>query len=218
LELISLMVAVAQIGDQLRAQAAVEPHHRPERSVAAVMATTPRRETLERPYLADHLVSQRQAMSKGIKPRGLGHLVTWAKNQWAIEVPDDLHKRGVWRDYGEAAVGASLLGAPQYSDGFRAYLEGSDHQTDALKNDPDDPERHYTKPMHRALAEIAGRDPNTDWWYHAHFLFLTALANFEWRVVGERALIPYPVQAPYATYVFGLWWDKYTVVPQANVA
>jgi hypothetical protein len=182
-----------------------------------MMGSNPR-DKLERPYALEYEASLRSSMGKGARPKGLIALVTWARARWADEVPDGFHKRGVWRDYGDAAVGASLLGAPQYSDGFRRYLEGSDWITDANPNDPDDPERRYAKPMHTALRVIAGTDVRSDHWYHAHFLFLTALASFDWQSVSARALIPFPVQRPYVTWAFTLWWDRFAEAPGGRMS
>ena len=124
-------------------------------------------------------------MSRGRMPRTLEGLPAWYAERWDAEVPDRLHRPGVWRDYGEGASGGSALGSPALSDPFRRYLEDSPSATDA--------DGWFVRPIHAALSRLARRLPLT-----AQNLFALAGAGMDWRAVAERGHWP---EEMYAVFI-----------------
>lgn len=106
----------------------------------------------DRTYTTAHETSVRIVANRP-QPKGLERLTRWFFGEWRDELPDEIHKHEEWRDYvvaGESAAGkVDGLGAPAYADDFRRYLENSPFETD--------PDGRYVRPVHAAMARMAGR-------------------------------------------------------------
>lgn len=125
------------------------------------------RRALESPYQREHEASVETVFAKAPEPKGLPALIGWFREQCANELPETLHKAGVWRDYGPDAAGGSVLGAPAPSDPFRRFLENSPSETDA--------DGFYVRPLRAALSRMSRRWPLT-----ARHLFRLALVQGDW--------------------------------------
>ena len=93
-----------------------------------------------------------RALSRG-EPRTLPELVAWFREALDSETPMTLHKGEVWRDYGQHASGGSLLGTPAWSEPFRRFIAGSEHETDV--------EGYFIRPLRAALARFRRQHPLT---------------------------------------------------------
>lgn len=107
-------------------------------------------------------------MGKGIMPKGLPALIRWFRERCDAEIPDKVHKSGIWRDYGNEADGGSALGAPQLFDEFRRLIEGVPWQTD--------PDGYFAFPLRAALSQMYRGKPII-----ALHLFRLALVDGDWR-------------------------------------
>jgi hypothetical protein len=101
----------------------------------------------ETSYSAPYLASNERRRAEGYEPKTFPALLKWYEHAWWAEIPAELHGPGVWRDYGEEGVGGSHLGAPQYADAFRRWIENSPRETD------DD--GYYVRPLQASLAKLA---------------------------------------------------------------
>jgi hypothetical protein len=145
--------------------------------------------------------------------------MVWFLKEWSSEIPDKLHKGDVWRDYvglteGRSGQGGSLLGTPQYADGFRRYIEGSPFETD--------PDGRYVRPVHAAIARMCGRQgfegetaklqqaP-----FMARFLFRLGHTGDLQRAAGSMG-IPVQVQNVYGEQALYRLWKAYEVAPGAT--
>jgi hypothetical protein len=181
------------------------------------MAKPAARLTLEQPHLPEHRASIEAVASKAA-PRGLHRLMSWFLGEWSAEVPDRIHKGEVWRDFvglteDRAGQGGSLLGTPQYAEGFRRYVEGSPFETD--------PDGRYTRPIHAAMARMAGRrgheGPTEELQqaaFMARFLFRLAHTGDLERAASSMG-IPSQVQHVYAEQALYRLWRSYEVAPGA---
>ena len=178
------------------------------------------RQSLEQPHLVAHRASVSNVARRAV-PKGRVALLRWFLAEWADEVPDRLHKDEVWRDYvasteNRSGQGGSLLGAPQYADAFRSYIEGSPFATDI--------DGRYVRPVHAAIALLCGRQghegPTHKLAPHpfmARFLFRLALTGS----VEEAATsmgIPPQVMPVYAEQALYRLWRGYEVAPGAMSA
>jgi len=123
------------------------------------------------PYRAETYRSMERAF---VQPKGLRDLLAWFLHEWALEVPDTVHTPGVWRDYvrwdeDRKAVGGSLIGAPPLAEPFRRYIENSARELDD--------NGYYVRPMHRAIAELAGRREDTEGAFRAQVLLYLAWSH-----------------------------------------
>ena len=172
------------------------------------------------PYMVEHDGSVAGALDRARPPRGLTGLLRWFVTAWEAEVPMAIHAAGVWRDHvkpGEAGGGGSALGAPRFHDAFRAYIEGSPHQTDA-RNGEDEREAVYVRPIHSALARL-GRHPDSEQAGVARFLFALACSGGDWRAVTSSIAwsTPTPLARPATEGALWLLWERYQHAPRREV-
>ncbi len=162
-------------------------------------------------------------MTYASRPRDFGTYLRWFLAAWAEELPDRLHARGVWRDYGRDAVGGSTLGSPRLHDAFRSYIEGSPYQTDYdPRLDADERNAVYVRPMHRALCRMTGgyigplheHMPTST--FMAHALFALACSGGDWRTIGLRFAMPAQVAGPYFEEALRRLWNEYERLPEAR--
>ena len=132
-----------------------------------------RRLDRETPYRRDRERSEERAMARGIMPKTLDGLIAWLMECESSEVPSELHKHEVWRDYGQHAEGGSHLGSPAYADGFRRILEDSPSTIDA--------DGYYLKPLRAALSRLRRR--RAVWANHIDTLIRLEGA---WRVWADK--------------------------------
>ena len=180
------------------------------------MSVTSRRAELASPYAANHAASvaaRMDAEDERIHPASLGRLLAWARDHWALEVPDKLHFVAQTGDQ-------DALGSPKWRPEFRRYLLAHALTTDAEDRDAEDREQAYLYPMHAALYRLAGPpdDPAADArWALANFLFSLPCLGWDWRLAAARAGVP-----AFAAYAFTegaliQWWRRYERCPPARV-
>ena len=175
------------------------------------------RRSLEQPHLSEHHRSIESVASRSA-PRGVHRLMLWYLGEWQAEVPSQIHKADVWRDYislteERRAEGGSLLGTPQYAEGFRRYIEGSPFETD--------PDNRYVRPVHAAIARLCGRQGHEGLTpklqqapFMARFLFRLAVTA-DLVQAGTSMGIPVQVQPIYAEQALYRLWKAYEVGPGA---
>lgn len=181
------------------------------------MKTTARL-NLEQPHLDAHRASIEVTAAKAA-PRGLPKLLAWFLTEWALEIPDRIHKGDVWRDYvrlteDRKGQGGSLLGTPQTADDFRSYIEGSPFATDQ--------DGRYVRPIHAGIARMCGRQGHSGptfalhpYPFMARFLFRLACTG-DLLVSSESMGIPPQVQHVYAEQALFRLWRTYEVAPGAT--
>lgn len=148
-------------------------------------------------------------------PRGTTGLLTWYAERWAEETPERLHVRGVWHD----RETSSALGAPRYSDPFRDYLEGSPFRTDHDERlDTWSDQDAYVRPVHAALARIAGKNSNSRGAYFARYLWQLAVGGFDWQATAERAMVPAQLAPLVTDQLLRMLWHRYSERPAKEVA
>lgn len=149
-----------------------------------------RRAYIDRPFLDDHLASERDRRNE---PRGFGGYLRWFLEGFWAETPERVHVAGVWfgrparvdvsgkpvEDIPTELVGGSQLGAPKQAEPFRQLIENSPRQVAG-----DAAEEHYIRPMRAALARLASRDGERP--LMARFLYQVAYAQGDWESVAER--------------------------------
>lgn len=186
------------------------------------------RDRLDRPYRAQHDESIRAKAARVLaRPRTLRGLVRWARFAWEGEMPARLHARGVWRDYGAHAAGASAIGAPRYTDPFRRLLENRDdeaHYGVVAGHETTTDGLAYDRPMRAALRRIHGPTWQPPFTTAAHRLFALACLDFDLATTSSRAIVNgdgcgrcpplHPADAEgWWTWALGLWWDRTTEGP-----
>lgn len=186
------------------------------------------RDRLERPYRAEHDRSTREKAERALsRPRTLRGLLRWARLAWAHEMPVRLHAAGVWRDYGEHAMGASALGAPRYADPFRRLLENradEAHYGVLAGHETTGDGQAYDRPMRAALRRIHGPTWQPPFTTAAHRLFALVCLDFDLATTGSRMIatndgclrIPplHPFDAEgWWSWALSLWWDRTTDGP-----
>ena len=148
-------------------------------------------------------VEHRAPAASLVQPKGLRELLRWYLAEWSKEIPDTLHVPGVWRDFvrwdeGRRAVGGSLIGSPAMHDAFRRYVENSPSEADA--------EGFYMRPIHRALAAMAGRRESGPGPFMARFLLRLAWSGGDIEATGAGFGIVADVVRPYTeTALFHAW-------------
>jgi hypothetical protein len=135
---------------------------------ATATRKTAARRALEAPHRGEFTLSMERRMGKGIMPKGLPALIFWFRERCNEEIPDKVHKSGIWRDWGSDATGGSALGSPNFYDEFRRLIEGVPWQTD--------PDAYYAFPLRAALAQLHRGKPIV-----ALHLFRLALCDGDWR-------------------------------------
>ncbi len=163
-------------------------------------------------------------MTYTARPRDFGAYLRWFLAAWAEELPDRLHSRGVWRDYGSHAVGGSTLGSPRLHDAFRSYIEGSPYQTDYdPRLDADERNAVYVRPIHRALQCMTGTyvgpldsdvGPRP---FMARFLFALACSGGDWSRISTAFGLPPQVAPIYAEKALERLWNEYERLPEARL-
>lgn len=123
-----------------------------------------RRAYIDRPFLDDHLASERDRRAE---PRGFGGYLRWFLEGFWAETPERVHVAGVW--FGRPArvdaktgepveripvelVGGSQLGAPRQAEPFRQLIENSPRQVAGDATD-----EHYVRPVRAALERLHSR-------------------------------------------------------------
>jgi hypothetical protein len=155
------------------------------------------------PFEAEHRSSVASLMAP---PRTPAQLLAWFLREWSLEVPDALHVPGVWRDHvrldeDRASVGGSLMGSPALHGGFRSYLENSPRQLDA--------DGRFLRPVHAALAEMAGRrSPSSV--FMAAFLYRLACSGGDAEAVGRQWEFQPGVAEVYAAEALRRLWRSYS--------
>lgn len=184
----------------------------------------------DRPFMVEHGRSVAgKANAERVPPKGLHQLLAWLAHHWQAEMPEALHGSGPFfgppgpglsaeKSRPNELTGGSLLGSPRYSDPFRSYLEGQATQLDGKAGAPDEHGTWpaYQRPVHAAIARMAGRDPESADAMHARFVFTLAVNGFDWQAVAERAGTPW-YQAPvYVEWVLRRLWRAFEVRPPAR--
>ena len=170
------------------------------------------------PYADPHRASKARKMAR---PKDL---LAWYLQGFREEVPDRLHSRGVWvdrrrrgddKDYKE--VGGSVIGSPQLSDPFRAYVEDDAFGTEAAEYEGHkDIHNHYRTPMRAALARLAGRGhPTEPYPFMARCLYRTALNDGDWNYACASLGIIEPVRRPYLEAALHRLYERYHEEPPA---
>lgn len=179
------------------------------------MSKTLGRVRLEQPHADDHRLSVERVARKAA-PKGLAPLLHWFLTECANEVPERVHKGGVWRDYvglteDRRAEGGSVLGTPASAEGFRRYIEGSPFETD--------PDGRYIRPIHAAIARLCGRGGHEGQTtqlgqapFMARFLFRLACSG-SIGIASDSMGIPVQVHAVYAEQALYRLWRTYAVGP-----
>lgn len=172
---------------------------------------------------ADHRASLARQMAQ---PKGFGGLLTWFLEGFRSEVPEDVHKSGVWRDYVRIdeerhGEGGSLLGSPALADGFRRFIEGSAFATESSQyegHQSREGDEHYAMPMRAALARLAGRGDDVDEYpFMARTLYRTAIRGGDWDAACASMGIVAPVRRTYVQSALVRLWRRYSVQPPARV-
>ena len=182
------------------------------------MIVAPPRDT---PYAHEKRRSVAARMDRGgIRPKGLGGLLAWFLGEWSAEVPDRSHTRGVFfgrpedvqfRSLGgshsthDDLVGGSLIGTPASAEPARRYIEERPTQRDVDGN--------YQRPMHAALALMAGRNPRSDGAWMAKYLGAIAASAGDWRGVAYRVGFPPQAAETYTMSALHRLWDLYRPAP-----
>jgi len=174
------------------------------------------RAALESPHRPEYEASERRAMSRGIRPKSLGGLMSWFLAEWQRELPDRMHVHSVWRGYASANetpppghLGGSLSGAPAWTDPFRRLLENRPGELDR--------DGYFIRPMRAAIAHIAGRDARSDGAYCALYLWSLGCAGGDWRGVAAGARVPWAVQGVVTEHVLGMAWAHWRPTPDSRL-
>lgn len=133
----------------------------------------------EQPYAADHASSVRRTMDgAGHEPRSLAEYVTWLRREFERETPRRVHERGVEPE--------SAIGSPRLAGAFRAYLCGSPFATDHDdRRDMDMRDAVYVRPVHRAIAIMSKRRPES-----ARLAFALAWSGVDWEdIICQKGLV-----------------------------
>ena len=175
---------------------------------------TDRRAALERPYQREHDQSVQTNWNRGGKPTGLYALVAWFVKGWDLEPPDELHASGPW--FGGAMdqvdgqpvrispllAGGSVLGAPRWSEPFRAWLTASPCALDA--------DGFYRWPMRSAVYRLGvgspRRDPRP---IGARYCFALGQVRGDWQLMNARSAFPVEeeiLRAFWADTLTELWY------------
>jgi hypothetical protein len=176
-----------------------------------------RRLELEQPYAKEQRRAVEAAMRRAA-PKGLHRLMSWFLEEWRNEIPDRLHKGGVWWDHislteDRHGEGGSLLGTPATADDFRSYIEGSPFATDA--------DGRYVRPIHAAMARLCGRQGHEGATvelapapFMARFLFrLATTADLRWTSTSMG--IPVQAAEVYGEQAIYRLWRVYEPSPGA---
>jgi hypothetical protein len=157
-------------------------------------------ERRERPHAHDHDTSLERRFRTGIQPKGLPELVRWFRERCAEELPDALHKPGIWRDHGTDATGGSALGSPDLFHDFRRLIEGVPWQTD--------PDGYYRFPLRAALSQLHRGKP-----FASLHLFRLALCDGDWRRHADSQGWTHEEMEVYIEGVLYLLWRTYSEQP-----
>jgi hypothetical protein len=175
------------------------------------------RARLEHPHAIPHEESLRRNLEKGREPRDLRGLLRWYQAEVEAEVPDRLHTRGVWRDWGQDAEGGSHLGTPTFSDPFRRFIEGNPFEVAyATQGGTEELTPHFARPMQAALAVVAGHDERSLYYQRAIFLYRLAWSGFQYRAVCAYLGLPEWTWEWVTEQALRLLWDRYQVGPDAR--
>jgi hypothetical protein len=155
------------------------------------------RHALESPYKRESDRSMDRAMSRGVMPKSLDALVAWLMACEASELPTELHKHEVWRDYGEHAEGGSALGAPAYDDGFRRLIENSPSALDA--------DGYYQTPLRAALSRLRRR-----WPIPANHIDVLLRMKGDWHLLAEQAHLHDQVARIYLAEALRMLWREHS--------
>ncbi len=159
--------------------------------------TTERRRSLETPFRHEHERSAEARMNKGIMPKALPELRNWYIQTFNAEVPQNVHKNEVWRDYGEHAEGGSALGSPAYSDPFRRYIENMPSELDM--------DGYFIRPCHAALSRLGRRKPLI-----ARHLFRLAMSGGDWRRHADNIGWTHEEMELFISEALRLIWREYS--------
>ncbi len=157
------------------------------------MSALARRDALERPYSGAHSASVARQAERGRTPRTLGEYLRWFADGWHAEMPTEMHGLGVFvggpdphlaakRSTSKELIGGSLLGSPKVREPFRRLLENSPFETEFASYDGNvQPDPHYVRPMHAAIARLSQRMP-----LGARWLSALAFCDFDWPSLVTR--------------------------------
>ena len=153
-----------------------------------------RRADLISPHAGDHARSVARQAEQGRKPRGLAEYLLWFADRWQAEMPTTMHGARVFvgtpdKDGLGASLstptelaGGSLLGSPSLNEAFRRLMENSPFETEHANLDGhQQPEPHYVRPIHAAIARLGHKRPLT-----ARWLSGLAASGFDWRGLVAR--------------------------------
>ena len=141
-------------------------------------------------------------------PSHLGELVAWLVREWQAELPMTMTSLSDCDP-----VGPGVLGAPRWTDEFRAYLTASPFATDARPGE-DLINAVHIRPMHAAMFRLAGRDNDNrrDSPFMARFLWAVACSGGDWQAVCERLISPPQVWRIYTAEacrrLYAIWSAK----------
>lgn len=179
------------------------------------------------PYQAEH------AGSLARKARPPRDLLGWFMDAFRAEVPAAMHgghvfvgtpdrpgRETLWSSQSRPAelVGGSVLGAPQYADTFRRFVEDGPFAVEVAEYEGHrDPVAHYVFPLRAAIATLAGRGPDTDPFpFMARTLFRTGLRDGDWDSACASMGIIAPVRRIYIHDALGRVWARFAIEPPAR--
>lgn len=163
---------------------------------------TTRRDALLAPHANDHANSLDKRMRTGHQPKGLPDLIRWFRERCHDEMPEAIHKPGIWRDHGNTpeTTGGSALGSPNLYHDFRRLIEGVPWQTD--------PDGYYRFPLRAALSQLHRGKP-----FAAMHLYRLALVDGDWRRHADNVSWTAEEMEVYVEAALYLLWKSYSEMP-----